>query len=324
MKTELTQNIDMLWTQLLKEKVGVMHKLDAVKAPFFLMASQNVKSFLFAVPSGKKVDLKARKYENVEIQYLVLSSGIKGIAVSLTNSRLYSIFLVIAADVATSLLEYSSDDAALAVYVKKVNQWKSVFNKKYEDILSPEQQMGLYGELTFMRELIESGLDPSSVLASWKGPVKDDKDYLIGQNAVEIKSSSKTDGLVRISNIRQLDPQGFDNLFLYCYSFVRSAQGTNTLPALVQELRDIFSCISNPEDFEEKLIIAGYLEKDAEQYLSSYTMTNEDCYSVEGDFPRITAENVMKNVLNAEYIIDLNAASSHLLSFQDFKSIIAQ
>lgn len=322
MKNELLTEIDGLWNQLLQEEIGVMHKLDAVKAPFFLMASQNVKSFLFAVTSDSSVDFKSRKYENVEFQNIVLSKGYKGLAVSLTNSRLYSIFLVIAADVASSLIEYSSDEASLSVYIKKVNQWKSVFNRKYEELLTPEQQLGLYGELSFMKELIETGVDASTVLLSWKGPVKDDKDYLIGTKAVEIKSSAKTDKLVKISNIHQLDSQGFEYLFLYSYSFVRSSQGSNTLVALIKELRDIFSETANPEDFEEKLILAGYFDKDAERYTNSYTKTNEDCYEVEGDFPRITPNNVMKNVLNAEYVIDLNAATSHLVTFQNFIQII--
>ena len=324
MRNDLTREIDELWDELLKEEIGVMHKLSSVKAPFFLMASQNIKSFLFAVPAEATLELKPKKYENVEIQHVVLSKGYTGLAVSLTNSRLYSIFLVIAADVASALVDYSSDDASRAVYVKKVNQWKSVFNKKYEELLSPEQQLGLYGELTFMKDIIERGLASSRVLTAWRGPVKDDKDFLIGENAIEIKSSAKTDKLVKISNIRQLDSQGFQSLFLYSYSFVRASQGEKTLPALVKDLRDVFSGCPNPEDFEEKLILAGYLDKDAERYTNSYTMTNEDCYIVEGDFPRITAENAMKNILNAEYIIDLNAVGAHLISYQDFIKIISQ
>lgn len=319
MRNDLKQSIEALWAQLLQEEMGVMHKLDYVKAPFYLMASQNVKSFLFVVPSDKKVDILPQKYENVEIQLLPLTKELRGITVSLTNGRLYSVFLVITCDIASALCDCSSDEIALSAFCRKINQWKSVFNKKYESILTPEQQLGLFGELTFLQELINSGVNASEALSSWRGAIKDDKDFLLGPNAVEIKSSTKSDKIVSISNIRQLDSSGFDYLFLYHYTFVRAAEGPTTLPALIQSLRDTFVMMPNPDEFEEKLICAGYFDKDSEHYSKSYTLTNEDSYLVEGDFPRITSSNVMKNVLDAAYTIDLNAAAKHLLSFQDFK-----
>ena len=60
MKNELLTEIDGLWSQLLQEEIGVMHKLDAVKAPFFLMASKNVKSFKITVKlaNGKPLSKK--------------------------------------------------------------------------------------------------------------------------------------------------------------------------------------------------------------------------------------------------------------------------
>ena len=322
MKTDINRSIDSLWMQLLSSEVGVMRKLDDIKAPFYLMASNNVKSFLYTIPKDKKVDILPKKYENVEIQLTPLTKDISGIIVSLTNSRLYSVFLVIASDIASSLMGNLSDEEALLTFVQKVNQWKSVFNRKYEAMLNPEQQLGLYGELFFMKSLIEEGLDPIYVLDAWKGAIKEDKDYLFFSVAVEIKSSSKTDKLVKISNIRQLDSTGFDHLFLYHYSFVKSPDGDRTLPAIIENLRSLFAATSNPEMFEEKRLCAGYLDKDADNYKTNYTHTNENCYAVIKDFPRITPTNVMINVLNAEYIIDLNASSGYIVSYQDFIGMI--
>lgn len=322
MKTDIIKCIDALWMQLLNSELGVMRRLDGLQVPFYLMASNNVKSFLYTIPKEKKVDIQPKKYENVEIQLVSLSQDITGIVVSLTNSLLYSVFLVIAGDIASSLYGCTSDEEALLTFVQKVNQWKSVFNKKYEAILSPEQQLGLYGELFFMKSLIEEGFDPIYVLDSWKGAIKEDKDFQFMYVAIEIKSSAKTDKLVKISNIRQLDSTGFDHLFLYYYCFVKSPDGECTLPAIVEELRKVFSTTSSPEMFEEKLLCAGYFDKDADYYKTNYTHTNENCYAVINNFPRITPVNVMENVLNAEYLIDLNASSGYIVSYQDFIGMI--
>ncbi len=322
MKTDINRSIDSLWMQLLNSEVGVMRKLDGINVPFYLMASNNVKSFVYTIPKDKKVDILPKKYENVDIQLTSLTKDISGIVVSLTNSRLYSVFLVIASDIALSLMENLSDEEALQIFVQKVNQWKSVFNRKYDALLTQEQQLGLYGELYFMKSLIEEGFDPIYVLDAWKGAVKEDKDYLFSNVAVEIKSSSKMDKLVKISNIRQLDNAGYDHLFLYHYSFVKTPDGERTLPVIIEFLRGVFASTSNPEMFEEKLLCAGYLDKDGDNYKTNYARTNENCYAVINDFPRITSTNVMENVLDAEYIIDLNATSGYIVSYHEFIGMI--
>lgn len=322
MNNNYLQTIDALWTALLKEDVGVMRRVDGVNAPFYLMACNEVKSFLVTVNAKRRLDIKFKQFENVDIHSLKFTADLSGIVVSLTNPRFYSVFLVIAADMAASLAALNTEEEVIAVYSKKINQWQSIFNKRYETILTAEQQLGLYGELYFIKELIDLQLHVDTVLESWQGALKEDKDFLIGPNAIEIKTSSKPDNLVKISNIRQLDEHGFDHLVLHHYTFVKAADGETTLPALVSELRDIVAESPIPQVFEEKLICAGYFDKDAENYKTSYSLLSEDYYRVIDGFPRITPQNAMNNVLDVNYIIDLNAVPEYKMTYQEFVQII--
>lgn len=313
-KSDLQNNIEAIWKDLEAEHLGVMKKVPFCNAPIFLMSSNNTKSFLFLISKDKKFDFVAKNYENIDIKILSYSKEHHGLTVTLTNQKFYTVFLRISTDIVSSAIG-QDEGQSLRSFCAKLHQWEGLFSKKRIKQLSNEQQLGLYGELTFLKDLLTNGMTSTTAVTSWKGSDGEDKDFQFDSLGIEVKSSSKQDGIVKISNIRQLNETGFDTLFLRNYSFIRNYGGEASLPKLVEELQDILFNTSSIEEFELKLIQADYYHEDKDLYANtSYTMFSRADYIVKEEFPRITSQNVMVNVIDASYTIDLNACDKYQIN----------
>jgi hypothetical protein len=190
-----------------------------------------------------------------------------------------------------------------------------MFSRIPQQLLTAEEQLGLYGELEFIKTLISEGVSIYDAVNAWRGADAEEKDFQFHNIGVEIKSSQKSDKLVKISNIRQLDTLGYNQLYLYYYSFAKSNSGDNTLPIQIESLRAILEGSPFIEEFELKLLNVGYYDADKENYTASYTLVNEEAYCVNSEFPKIVAGNVMTAIIDAAYVVDLNACDDFIVTY---------
>lgn len=318
MRTELIRCIEDTWDKLRGEGQSTMLKVEGAEAPIFLRANDAEVSFLLALPIEHGIDLKPKKYSNVTIAIEKLSPETKGIVVALTNRRFLDTFVKIAADVIGNTMGLRTTSEQSSIYGTKVNSWKNIFSRSPYATLTPEEQVGLYGELTFMKALFSEGFQTHEVIDAWKGADAEDKDFQFCNIGVEVKSSHKQDKLVKISNIRQLDPTGFSELYLYYYSFAKSNGGPTTLPAQIEDIRARLVGSPYLDVFESKLLNTGYNDADKEEYKASYTLSYEEAFIVNADFPKITKETVMPAVLDASYIVDLNVCDNNIITYNSF------
>ena len=217
-------------------------------------------------------------------------------------------------------MDLKNESDYVNVFTSHLNKWGNMFNKNPDETLSKEKQLGLYGELLFIKDMLDEGITPISIIESWKGPDGEDKDFQINGYGIEIKSSAKTNKIVIINNIRQLDDSGFTGLYLYYKSFAKTDSGQNTLPAIISGLRRLFLNTPALTEFELKLLRAGYRDEHAANYNSNYTLLTEAIYNVDNSFPRIVVGNVMNGILDVEYNLDLNLLSPYEISYQQLLS----
>lgn len=323
-KNELIKHIELIWENLKDEGVSTMMKMDESKAPIYLRANDQTVSFLLAVSSERELDIKQKKYYNVNIAVEKLSSETKGIVVTLLNQRFLDTFSKIAADVISATMPMEAESEAVSIFTLKINSWRNIFSRGPMQTLSTEEQVGLYGELEFIKTLLNENFPTSEVIEAWKGADAEDKDFQFQNIGIEVKSSHKQDKLVKISNIRQLDDAGYAELYLYYYSFAKSNGGTNTLPMQIDEIRSLLVGSPYLEEFESKLLNVGYNDSDKDSYKASYTMTYEEAYKIEDRFPKITSINVMQGVLDASYMVDLNICDDSVITYNDLIQKIKQ
>lgn len=223
------------------------------------------------------------------------------------------LFAAMACDVVGALDEAASAGAAepklLQVFLGRVGAWQE-FMRKGSQTLSPEAEIGLVGELTLLRSIIDAGVPLASAIEAWVGPLDGPRDFELGTGSVEVKATLSAAGFpARIGSLEQLDDSVRQPLFLAGVRLRQSETG-QSLPALVAEMRDVAA--GEPEAvrlLSERLIAAGYFDAHADRYVRRFTLADTRVVEVKDGFPRLTPGSVPLGVTKATYEIDLDKAA---------------
>jgi hypothetical protein len=223
------------------------------------------------------------------------------------------LFAAMACDVMGALDDVASAGAAesklLQVFLGRVSAWQE-FMRKGLHSLSPEAEIGLVGELTLLRAIIDAGMPLASAIESWVGPLDGVRDFEIGTGALEVKATLSASGFpAKIGSLEQLDDSARQPLFLVG-ARLRQGESGQSLPELVSEMRDIAAGEAEAVRLlSERLIAAGYFDAHADRYVRRFTVVDTRVIEVKESFPRLTPGTVPLGVTKATYEIDLDAAS---------------
>ena len=232
--------------------------------------------------------------------------------IRLRDSLFEKQFNYLAEDILSEADECKTEISLLESIYGKCCQWQDFLKKKRNEKLDKSKQMGLIGELTFLKKLF-SFIDIRSALDAWKGPDKYAKDFLISSNGFEIKSkNSGLNSKVKISSEFQLLKDDLKNLYLVVYIVDNSSKSNSKsfiLNDLIEELRESIknhdpNCI---EIFNSKINEYGF--SDDHNYSKDYWLKQDTfySYSVEEKFPKITIKNIEKNSISkVNYELSLN------------------
>ena len=230
-----------------------------------------------------------------------------------THRAFRDLFEQLSQDVVAAVLASKTEELAVDSLCTRVAHWQR-FMERAGDGLSIIRQIGLYGELYFLRKLIVAGCRSERAIEGWQGPLDANHDFMLGNVAVEVKSTaSNIDTTISISNERQLDNTGVESLFLCHISFDRREHTTATLPALIEEIAGIIGSTLAPV-FEDRLLAAGYHRLQAGLYRDiGYTERKVTYYRVSGLFPRIVPSDLKTGVQEVEYRVQVAAATSFVV-----------
>jgi len=230
----------------------------------------------------------------------------------LQNNDAIDVFSVFVARVCEELDGITKPELAVKATIAIIEKWKEFFAGG-SDVLSDEQQTGLYGELYLLQYLSISGLDLGKSIKAWTGSKKTSQDYEFGSVAIEVKTSAAVDATrVNITNSRQLDDTGLNGLYLSRILLDVRQGEKNTLPLLIESLRNniIKSSPESSLDFEEKLLAAGYQDKHLDQYSNrAYSERELVFYQVIEGFPRLLVKDLLEGITKVSYEISLDACS---------------
>ena len=128
------------------------------------------------------------------------------------------LFAAMACDVVGALddaVSAGADEAKLVrVFIRRVGAWQE-FMRKGTEALSPEAEIGLIGELTLLRAIIEAGVPSALAIESWVGPLDGIQDFELGTGALEVKATLSAAGFpARIGSLEQLDDSTRQPLFV--------------------------------------------------------------------------------------------------------------
>ena len=230
--------------------------------------------------------------------------------ISLADNSLSSIFAVLCEDLFNSVSEVREEKELVKSLQNRFLKWKELFELAKSPGLSPEKQIGLFGELFLLKKLLVETGNLAECLNIWVGPDTGIRDFEKNNNAIEVKTTqTHNHQKVKISSERQLDTTLLKNLFLFHLSLEKRNSNENSLNKIVSELLSTIGdnkLLSNV--LNRKLICVGYFKHHEFFYENiSYLIRDEDFYKVTEHFPRIEERDLMKGVGDVKYSIVLTA-----------------
>jgi hypothetical protein len=228
--------------------------------------------------------------------------------VVLKEARFADVFTALAEDLVRRVADVSDAAAQARAFLGQLARWQKFLSSSF-DGLSEESQRGLWGELYFLREHLLSTIGAAAV-HSWKGGERAHQDFQFESCAVEVKTTlAKQPQVVRITSERQLDDSAWDALFLNVIALdVRDGSG-ETLPGMVDLLRNKLGADAAAlEQFEDELLASGYHDGHAARYADrGYNVRAIGFFRVCPKFPNLVEADMPPGVGDANYALSVAA-----------------
>lgn len=225
------------------------------------------------------------------------------------------IFEIIVEDLRVSIEKLQNLKSITGCFSSVLAKWRNFFLLEKDILLSKERELGLLGELSLLRQLIEI-YGPVTV-SFWSGCNDETHDFYIQGNAIEVKATvQKAPYRANISSEYQLDTQDvLHDLYLQFYAFRKSESDGFTLSEMVQEVEQLLiSDATNLQQFHEKLERYGYLPACAELYSTGYFHREDNLYKVGTGFPRIERSKLEAGLSNVSYSISMDMCQKYLVT----------
>jgi hypothetical protein len=241
---------------------------------------------------------------DVPVNIVELSDvGFKALSIRLTDENKIDIFSRLCHDIAERVTNADESESTFQIACRRLKKWQSLFAGRTSGLLTANEVQGLFAELYFLAELLDSGaVSQEEAVRGWKGPDRAQQDFILNDAAVEIKSlTGQNRGKVRISSEDQLYSH-LSRLFLrvYLLAEVYGTSGGENLNSLVRRVSAKITDEGLIEIFEAILNMAGYI--DLLEYEQPQFMVN-DCYTylVSDSFPRIIQQTLPAGIQAVSY-----------------------
>ena len=308
---------DLSQSGIIKTRIDEISKLDC-----YLGTVLRTKVRFFTISIDEKIKIHSnylKRFAGVEIQVLPSANKTKELTIILLEDELLDIFIVFIEDIINSLVNIDNIEDALIIIPKRINYWRKLFSKYTNRLLSPQQQRGLYGELYFIKLLLENLDNHFKILNAWQAPMGSNQDFYFNKSAIEVKTSKSNLPVIKIANEFQLDITGLNKLFIAFYKLIEYPNDENTLLKLINEIRKIFTV--NDEllsDFNQKLDYLGVSSNMESEYNKiGYVVRKEYYYDVNKEFPKITSDLINDAISKVSYEINPRKCTEFEIEFTD-------
>lgn len=250
-------------------------------------------------PEGKGFDVTC-------IEGQILFSGKTAVALVRRPEGSLDIFAIIVVDVLRTLTSEAENAIPDIVdtFLERVREWQAFMARTHRP-LSPDAQIGLFGELWLLKLLMGTSLRAGAI-DCWQGPLRAAQDFHVNGGTIEVKSTVRIGSfLARINSIEQLDSERTPN-FLCAFRFEENTDGIS-LAGLVSDLRERFELAEVQRGFEALLMVMGYLDEHKALYVRPLTLKDARAIRVEGNMPRLTRAALPAAIRSAAYVLDLDA-----------------
>jgi hypothetical protein len=210
-----------------------------------------------------------------------------------TDHQLADSFLVLVLDLARRM-DSISGQVTWPLILLWVEEWQCLLGRKH--LLSPEQQLGLWGELW----VISRAFNTDSLFGAWLGPEQEPVDFFYDAIGLEVKVTRR--GHIHHVSQTQVDrPKGdFETYLLSIWVGVDSTRGVS-LAAIVDLL---LNKVSDQTSFLKRLARVGYTPHDRAEYATKFLVLEEPKWFRTEDVPRV--REIDEGISNVRYTVTLD------------------
>ncbi|MEK5208592.1 PD-(D/E)XK motif protein [Psychrobacillus sp. FSL H8-0510] len=222
-------------------------------------------------------------------------------------------------------METNEGTSLFNLIYRVLDRWNQFFTKDRKAKLNREQQIGLFGELSYIHEAINRyPLAASGIVDSWKGPMGNRVDFSLGSYGIEVKTISLKlrSQEVHISNEKQLElNELIKTIYLYVIEIEENDVNGSTLNDIIEEIRQVLCELDSASlaNFNNKLIELGIVETIYDD--KYFVKTDEAVYSVKENFPCITSNMLPAGVTNVSYTLNLSLCKPFKVSSTELYSV---
>lgn len=257
------------------------------------------------------------RFVGVEIQVLPENKGKKELAIILLENELSDIFTFFIEDIINSLTSVGNQEDAILIISGKIGYWKKLFSKFTGGLLTPQQQRGLFGELYFLKLMLDNLNNDEKVIHAWQAPTGANQDFYFDGNAIEIKTSKSNSPSIKISNEFQLDTTNLKNLYVAFYKLNEYPGNEYTLLSIILDIRTQLKTKEEIlSEFNLKLESLGIsTDNEAEYNTMTLSVRDEKYYFITPEFPKITTETIENAISKVSYEIAPNQCTAFEIPF---------
>lgn len=230
----------------------------------------------------------------------------------------WQIFFALCTDLTSASHNQDSDKNFILAVQARLKRWQDLLKLTQSKSMSREMQMGLFTELTCLKNILEPRIGIKQAITSWVGPEADKQDFLLDKCILEIKSyrTSKTQA-ANISSLGQLYSEK-EPIYLMSYALTTSDNG-QSVNDLIGEIELLIGERDNGliEAFNIKLDGYGYVPDMTDMPLLKFIVDSEKAYHVSDEFPKLIPTDAPPEIFNLKYAIDLSKCSHFLVDIDD-------
>jgi len=200
-----------------------------------IRVSEHGRELALWLPAGPATSLSVSPLATLAIEVLPTPAGQMIEIRTRTPALFQEIYGFFVSVIDKIQLNHADPSAALT---ETVDAWRDLL--RAQSMLSDEAQLGLRGELQFMRHLVARIGDEA--LAAWTGPQRQPHDFRAGTSEFEVKTTRGVSHVHVISGIRQLEPSPGHQLYIYSVRLAPSgARAGTTLQEDIDRTREVLS-----------------------------------------------------------------------------------
>jgi ribosomal protein L44E len=271
---------------------------------------------MFDIPTAslpRLKDLPATGGLSVELVPVLdgVPEGTRTLAVALNDRQYMDIFSVFCADLVTRMSACTNTSDAIVLLLNRLERWQ-LFLGRAVDGLNQQEQIGLFGELWILREILIP-FGGIGMVDAWCGAQRAPQDFIVpGVCAIEVKTTAaRTLSHVRVHGETQLDGTGLTCLFLACVRLERDAATAETLNDLVDGLKSVVAAPEFAAVLEQRIAAAGWFERHRQRYQANrFAIAQRRFFRVEDGFPRLRRAELATGIDEVAYRVDLRACQA--------------